>query len=277
MVKALQRQWEHLDISNDFIFANLMQDKEICIEVLSRLLHFNVEDIEDITYQKALDVTYASKGIRLDVYIKGDDNIYNVEMQVRNNKDLARRTRYYQAMIDLNSIEKGGEYADLPNTYIIFICKFDPFSNDLPCYSFSNICHEDNNLHLDDGAKKIFFNTTAYEYEANVNTKKFLAYINGNTEQDDHFIEKINSKVKAIKEDKVLKEDYMAFMAREWDNRRESFNEGKLEGKIEGAIAKAIEVAKKLLSIFSDQEIAKTTELPLEEVKRIRLENELDK
>ena len=255
-------QWENLDISNDFIFANLMQDKKICIEVLSRLLHFNIEDIEDIIYQKAIDVTYASKGVRLDVYIKGDDNIYNVEMQVRNNKDLARRTRYYQAMIDLNSIEKGSEYKDLPNTYIIFICKFDPFTNNLPCYSFSNICHENSNIHLNDGATKIFFNTTAYKNETNENTKSFLAYINGNKEQNDYFIEMINSKVQAIKEDKVLKEDYMAFMAREWDVRRES----KLE--------KAIEVAKNLLDILTDKEISRRVMLPLEEVRKIRLETE---
>ena len=52
-------------------------------------------------------------------------------MQVVNKKDLSKRSRYYQGMIDLNSIEKGELYNDLKDSIIIFICKFDPFKKGL--------------------------------------------------------------------------------------------------------------------------------------------------
>lgn len=55
--------------------------------------------------QKVVDLLLESKGIRLDIYVNDENGtIYNVEMQKGNNKNLAKRSRYYQGNIDLDLI-----------------------------------------------------------------------------------------------------------------------------------------------------------------------------
>ena len=64
--------------------------------------------------------------------------------------------RYYQSMIDIDSLMKGEEYENLKESYILFICKDDPFKDDkenlfsLPCYTFKNTCAENDAVNLDD-------------------------------------------------------------------------------------------------------------------------------
>ena len=47
----------------------------------------------------------------------------------------------------------------LPDTYMIFICYFDPFGLKRYCYSFEYLCLEDTALFLGDSSKSIFLST----------------------------------------------------------------------------------------------------------------------
>ena len=74
--------------------------------------------------------TFGAKG---DVYVEdGKNTVYDIEMQKVDTHELPKRSRYYQAMIDLNLIEKGDYYAKLKKSYVIFICLDNPFDTDLP-------------------------------------------------------------------------------------------------------------------------------------------------
>ena len=89
--------------------------------------------LKDISYpeeEKAVDVRLDSKSIRLDVYVNDDKGtVFNIEMQTsKDMTELVKRTRYYQAMIDIDLLEKGQSYEALNETYIIFICTFGVFS-----------------------------------------------------------------------------------------------------------------------------------------------------
>lgn len=98
--------WENLKISNDFMFAKVMRNKELCKGILERLMEIRI-DIEYSEEQKVIDIAKDSKSVRLDVYLSDDKGtVYNVEIQTASNKNLSKRTRYYQGMIDLNAIEK---------------------------------------------------------------------------------------------------------------------------------------------------------------------------
>ena len=48
-------------------------------------------------------------------------------MQTVENRNIHKRTRYYQGMIDLNILEKGENYKSLKKSFVIFICTFDLF------------------------------------------------------------------------------------------------------------------------------------------------------
>ena len=49
------------------------------------------------------------------------NTVYDVEVQNRNEKNLGRRTRYYQGIMDVDSLEKGRVYTDLKNSVTIFL------------------------------------------------------------------------------------------------------------------------------------------------------------
>ena len=54
--------------------------------------------------------------------------VYDIEMQVADTRELPKRSRYYQSMIDLQMIDKGQSCKKLKPSYVIFICSFDVFN-----------------------------------------------------------------------------------------------------------------------------------------------------
>ncbi len=227
-------KWEDLTISNDFMFSKVMRDKEICRETLEILLGKKIGEIEYVENQKVIDISYDSKSVRLDVYVEDENRIYNVEMQVVHNKDLARRSRYYQGMIDLNAIEKGEMYRELKESIIIFICRFDPFGRGMSRYTFENICVEDGEIHLGDGTSKIFFNTKGYVGGDDREVKYFLEYVESNESNLSEFVRKIEEKIRDIKDNKEWRAEYMNLLMREREIARDSFEKGRLKGINEG-------------------------------------------
>lgn len=62
---------------------------------------------------------------------------------------------------------KGQDYTELKNSYILFICKQDPFKDKkdihygMPCYTFRNLCLENCNVNLNDKSLKVIYNASA--------------------------------------------------------------------------------------------------------------------
>ena len=61
-------------------------------------------------------------------------------MQASNPRNLPKRSRYYQGMIDLNLLQKGEDYNRLKKSYVIFICTEDIFQKKRAIYTFENLC-----------------------------------------------------------------------------------------------------------------------------------------
>lgn len=77
-----ETDYSQLTLANDFIFFKVMQDPELCRELLEIILEVEIERIEYSEVQKKLKETYQSKDVQLDVYLKdGRGTVYNVEMQ----------------------------------------------------------------------------------------------------------------------------------------------------------------------------------------------------
>lgn len=143
-----RKPYEELELRDDFMFGRVMQNKELCRRTLEILLGIEIEDIEYPEAQKAINITCRGKSVRMDVYVADNtDTVYNAEMQQRGGgemqEQLPKRSRYYQGMIDLNLIGKGSRYSELNNSYVIFICTFDPFGRGRYRYTFRHICEED--------------------------------------------------------------------------------------------------------------------------------------
>lgn len=143
------KDFRNATISNNFMFRLVMEKPELCRQLLERILDTQISKIVYPEAEKSLEAQLTSKGIRLDIYVTLEDGtVIDVEMQAADStKDtLAKRTRYYQSILDDDALKKGELYSKLRQTIIIFICTFDPFNRNFSRYTFSSRCHEDYKL-----------------------------------------------------------------------------------------------------------------------------------
>ena len=185
---------EELKFTDDFMFCRVMQNPDLCKGVIERLLGIKVDKIEYPELQKEIRPYYSAHGVRMDVYVKDSDRIFDIEMQTSVPDDLPRRMRYYQSMIDIDTLMKGSEYETLKESYVIFLCTKDPFGVGLPVYSFSTVCKEKKDFALNDGINKLFFNASAFASEKNLEIKGFLGYLCSG-KPSDTFTEDIEQRV----------------------------------------------------------------------------------
>lgn len=159
-MERTRKKYEELTIVDDFMFGKVMRNPKHCKKLLEIILDVKIRKITFIDDQQAVNPDYRARGIRIDVYVEDAANtVYTVEMQTRNTGELSMRSRYYQAVVDINMIEKGLDYELLKKSYVVFICTFDLFGKGRHIYHFENLCREDPAVCLEDGTEKIFLNT----------------------------------------------------------------------------------------------------------------------
>lgn len=217
--------WEELQIKNDFLFAKVMSDKKICIKLLEILLQIKIKDIKYLEKQKTIDFQKDAKSVRLDVYVEGGDRVFDIEIQATEKRNLPKRSRYYQGMIDLNTIKKGEDYEELKESYVIFICTFDPFGKGRAQYTFENVCLEDKEIKLNDASRRVFFNAKDYITAENEDIREFLKYVNGG-KSDNPFVKELENKVEEVKANKEWGVEYMTLRMKEKEIWKEATEEG---------------------------------------------------
>ena len=253
------KPFEELTIQDNFMFQKVMRNKRICKATIERLLDIQIKDITYLEEEKLLHMNPDSKGVRLDVYVNDEDGtVFNVEMQTsKNMEELVKRVRYYQSIIDLYNIEKGQDYTELNDTYIIFICTFPLFSDTLHKYTFKNICLENHNIELNDGTTKLFLSTRGTANDISKPLQYFLDYVDGKSPADELVLE-MDSVVDKVRHSKEWRLEYMTL---EMELRRQR-KEGKAEGKAEVVLGM-------LQDKLSLEMIAKYTKLTIEQIKEI--------
>ena len=194
---------EKLTFADDGMFQAVLSDPAICAELVELLLGIKIRRVEYPELEKAIRPFYTTKGVRLDVYLKDKNKVIDVELQSYPQSALGKRTRYYQSMVDMDSLMKGEKYKNLKESYILFICKHDPFKNKnkkpfgLPRYTFRNACAENNLVNLDDKSVIVVYNCKAYEAEKDERIKALLRFVLTNNPGTDDFASRLSKIVKA--------------------------------------------------------------------------------
>lgn len=227
-----KKEWENLGISNDFLFGKVMQDPDLCRELLEAILNIPIERVEYPELQKTIEIAQDARGIRLDVYVQdGHNTVYDIEMQTVKEKGLPKRSRYYQGMVDLASIEKGELYKNLNRSYVIFICTFDAFGRGESIYTFENMCREVPELPLGDETYKIFLNAKGVSQNVSAELQAFLEYVAGK-QSDNQFVKRLEKAVAAAKKNKEWRHEFMTLYMRD----RENIEKGREQGRQEATV-----------------------------------------
>ena len=270
-----EEKWEKAGLTDTFIFFKVMtENPDACRRLLEMLLHVKIEKIE-ILGEKSLGIDTESKGIRLDVYVRDENRVFDVEMQVKDTGELPERSRYYQGVMDVDMLKSGEPYRALKESHVIFICMKDIFKQGLAHYTFENLCLEDPKIKLGDRSMKHFFVAENYDrMESDRELKAFLRMlVTGKSE--DTYTQELELYTAKAKQNAQTRRQYMDW-ARELNYEKErgysiGYGTGYDSGYDSGLHHKALEDAANLLKEnVSPEVIARCTGLSLAEVEEIK-------
>ena len=240
----MRKKLEELTIKDNFMFGAVMTEPENCKGLLEMVLEKPIGKVV-VSKEKSMVYHPEYKGVRLDVYAKDEENThYNVEMQVVKKPALGRRSRYYQSQLDMELLLGGQNYGDLPDTYVIFICDFDPFGEKKYRYRFQTRCADSDTCELDDGRRILFLSTCGEnEREIPKELRAFLRFVKASraeSEEDfqDDYVKQLQQAVRRVKESREMEGRHMIWKEMLEDEyaegKREGLQEGLREGKREG-------------------------------------------
>ena len=269
---------QELTIIDNFMFGAVMMVPENCKELLERTLGITIGRIE-ISKEKSIVYNPEYKGIRLDIYARDEENThYNVEMQALQETNILKRSRYYHSQLDMELLLSGSSYKELPQTYVIFICDFDPFGEKKYRYTMKQVCEETPEVEIDDGAHTIFLSTKGENpEEVPKGLVAFLEFVKTPLEESerdfqDAYISRLQDTIKNIKVSREMGARYMTFQELLEDERERGRAEGIEIGKTEGIeIGKAQGKSEGILTLLSD-----TGEIPTDLTQRIQQETKED-
>lgn len=262
----MEKAFEELQIKDDFMFSVIMRKPKFCKPFLERILGIKISRIKYPKSQETIDISADAKSVRLDIYVEdGKETVYNIEMQTTENRNLPKRTRYYQGMIDLNILEKGNNYKDLKRSFVIFVCTFDLFGKGRHIYTFENCCIQNPELRLGDDTTKIILNTKGTMDDVTPEVKKLLDFIDGKEPEDD-FTRELDEAVRSVRNNEKWRLDYMTLQMNYQEKYEQGIEQGVEQEKMDAAM-RMIEDGELTL-----EKVARYSGLTLEQVLELKKE-----
>lgn len=141
------------------------------------------------------------------------------------------RSRYYHAQMDMELIGTGVDYEELPETYVIFICDFDPIGLDKYRYTIQSAITEDVNALYQDGVHTILLNTKGKnEDEVPKELVSFLKFVESDGQDSmndygDSLVKTLQTSISKIKSSREMEDRYMTLEQLIKDKRKEAKTE----------------------------------------------------
>ena len=222
-MKQRQRLLSELNLMDNFLFSVVMSHEVygprtaqiILNTIIGREVQIRKLHAEKIIFPSDTD----RHGIRLDAYVEegqtdvSPGDIFDIEPENKRREKglLPNRSRYYHSRMDGKILEAGESYDKLPNTWVIFITSFDPFTEGRMVYTIRNRCIEIPDLEYDDGATTLFLNVTGKSAEVSQDLKELLAYMRDTTHAKavNPGLKEIQEGIDQIKTEPSVREAYM--------------------------------------------------------------------
>lgn len=199
-----------------------------------------------------------------------DDYIFCKVMQ---NESICRQMLELLLNIKIDQLERSMDYRHLKESYVIFICTFDPFNHDSLIYTVKQNFLERPDKSYDDNTRKVFYNLNASELKReDSRLGTFLRYLITN-DPEDVFTKQISKEVESVKHSTKWRKEYMT--VGEWIR-----EEVEKEVAIEIDKRVATEVDKRVASEVDKRvanEVEKRVSNEVEKQVAIKLEKEVNK
>ena len=239
MAAKEKRKLKDLNLLDKFLFDEAMEDEENMKTLLDIILGQNTHLKQPPQTEKECRSSLEKRQIRLDVYtIDEDEVVYDTEPQKTNTKNLPKRSRLYQGMIDSRLLPPGCIDFNLLNpVVIIMIMPFDLFGYELYRYTFKMQCEEVPELELGDDATRIFLNSHGKHPElVSQELIELLEYMEKSTdvvveECESKRIHQMHERINRLKSSKEMEIKFMQKWEEKEMERQEAYAEGREEGE----------------------------------------------
>ena len=264
-----RKEFSKLNLLDRFLFDEAMEDSENMKTVLDIILGQDIPLRLPPHSEKEIRTFPDNRQVRLDVYAwDDDDTVYDTEAQKEDTKNLPKRSRFYQAVLDSNLLPPGSvDFNKLNRAFIILIMPFDPFGKGFYKYTFRMKCEECPDLDLQDDATRIFLNCHGTHPEmVSPELIELLHYMEKSTNEvagscTSQKIKLLHQKVCQIRSNKKMEAKFMRAWEEREIERQKAFAEGEEAGietgKTQGKndLLKS-QVKKKLEKKYSKEQIA---------------------
>lgn len=241
MATKEKRKLKDLNLLDKFLFDEAMEDEENknMKKLLDIILGQDTHLKQPPQTEKECRSSFEKRQIRLDVYtVDEDDVVYDTEPQKTNTKNLPKRSRLYQGMIDSRLLPPGCIDFNLLNpVVIIMIMPFDLFGYELYRYTFKMQCEEVPEMELGDDATRIFLNSHGKHPElVSRELIELLEYMEKSTdavveECESERIHQMHERVNRLKSSKEMEIKFMQKWEEKEMERQEAYAEGREEGE----------------------------------------------
>ncbi len=161
-----------------------------------------------------------------------EDKRYDVEVQQKNEGASPRRSRYHSGLVDMNTLEAGHDFDELPDSYVIFITRGDTLGCGLPLSRIERTIGEIG-AEFGDGSHIIYVNAAMQDEETELGRLMHDFHCKDASEM---YSEVLARRVRELKET----EEGVYSMCQEMD---EIYNEGIMRGEQKAKKATAISLA----------------------------------
>ena len=246
--KDVRTALDSMTLLDRFLFNETVEDTQIYNDMIEILLENQIHLIPWTETEKELRVSPELRAIRLDVISMDEGGeFYQMEMQKDNTYNLPKRSRYYQAQIDVSFLEPGSvNFNKLNDLTTILVAPFDIFGYGLYRYTFEEQCIEISGLKLNDGARRIFINANGNNSENF--SKEFLDFMKYIVEPSETLVEesdseklkRIHNRVCTVKQSEKIGVKLMQAWEEKYylekEAREAGFAKGRAEGRAEGQL-----------------------------------------
>ena len=241
MATKEKRKLKDLNLLDKFLFDEAMEDEENknMKTLLDIILGQDTHLKQPPQTEKECRSSFEKRQIRLDVYtVDEDDVVYDTEPQKTNTKNLPKRSRLYQGMIDSRLLPPGCIDFNLLNpVVIIMIMPFDLFGYELYRYTFKMQCEEVPEMELGDDATRIFLNSHGKHPElVSRELIELLEYMEKSTdavveECESERIHQMHERINRLKSSKEMEIKFMQKWEEKEMERQEAYAEGERAGE----------------------------------------------
>lgn len=272
-------QWiKNCSLMDDDFTRKFFEDNIQCTELVLRII-MNQDDLKIRKVQTQYEIkNLQGRSICMDVYAEDEHcRKYDLEVQRRNYGADPKRARFNSGIMDANELLEGDEWAELPETFVIFITEKDYFKEGKIIYYIDRKIQGTEHIVKDD--LHVIYVNGSYRDDSPLG---LLIHDFNCSNPDQMYYKELAERVRYLKHSKEGKK-IMGTLADEikekWEREgreeglkkgiQEGLLEGRKEGRKEGEEAAKKELAVKMLkrNKMTEEEIAEDTGLPLEKIK----------